>query len=97
MATSVNAFTFIPIGDRAMYHTAFDAITQLELWQYMANFHGESFMFSRAPEITRISQRICALGYTGHSGASFGCTMRAMEYIAKNGFDAFKIAYTAGN
>jgi hypothetical protein len=97
MATSVNTFDFIPQGQRLMYSTAFDAITQLELWPFMRNFTGESFMFSSAPEIRRISDRIEQLGYSGHSGASFGCTMRAMEYIAKNGLDMYEEAYQIQN
>ena len=94
MATSVNTFDFIPQGQRLMYSTAFDAITQLELWPFMRNFTGESFMFSSAPEIRRISDRIVQLGYGGHSGASFGCTMRAMEYIGKHGLNNFEKEYT---
>jgi hypothetical protein len=30
----------------------------------------------------------------GHSGASYGCTMRVMEYIAKNGYDSLKLLLT---
>jgi hypothetical protein len=93
MATSLNTFDFIPESERSMYTTAFDAITQLELWPFIINFHGESFMLSSAREIQRISDRITQLGYGGHSGASFGYTMRAMEYIAKNGLDMFQEAY----
>jgi hypothetical protein len=29
----------------------------------------------------------------GHSGASYGCTMRNMEFIAKNGYQAFKAEF----
>jgi hypothetical protein len=29
------------------------------------------------------------LGYTGHSGTSFGWTMRSMEFLAKHGKDEF--------
>lgn len=97
MATSVNTFDFIPEGQRTMYSTAFDAITQLELWSFMREFPGESFMFSSAPEVSRISERISQLGYEGHSGASFGFTMRAMEYIAKNGLDMYQEAYEIQN
>jgi hypothetical protein len=97
MATSVNTFDFIPQEQRTMYSTAFDAITQLELWPFMRNFSGESFMFSSAPEVSQISDRISQLGYDGHSGASFGFTMRAMEYIAKNGLDMYQEAYQIQN
>jgi hypothetical protein len=30
------------------------------------------------------------LGYNGHSGSSFGYTMRAMQYIAQNGEEKYK-------
>lgn len=93
MATSVNTFNFIPYEQRQMYETAFNAITQLELWTFMRNFNDESFMFSSSPEVMRIYKKIEELGYNGHSGASFGCTMRAMEYISKNSVSAFQREY----
>ena len=97
MTTSLNTFGFIPEGQRTMYTSAFDAITQLELWPFMRNFSRESFMFSSSPEVSQISDRISQLGYDGHSGASFGFTMRAMEYIAKNGLDMYQEAYQIQN
>lgn len=97
MTTSLNTFGFIPEGQRTMYSTAFDAITQLELWPFMRNFSRESFMFSSSPEVLRIFNRISQLGYDGHSGSSFGFTMRAMEYIAKNGLDMYQEAYQIQN
>lgn len=93
MTTSLNTFDFIPEGERTMYSTAFDAITQLELWPFIENFQEESFMFSTAPEISQISNRISQLGYDGHSGSSFGSTMRVMEYISKNGIDRYQQEY----
>ena len=93
MASSLNMFGFIPQEQRTMYSTAFDAITQLELWPFIREFQQESFMFSSSPEVSRISERISQLGYGGHSGCSFGFTMRAMEYIAKNGLDRYEQEY----
>jgi len=90
MSSCLNTFDFIPETQRIMYTTAFDAITQLELWSFIRDFQGESFMFSSAPEIMRIYKKIEELGYGGHSGGSFGCVMRAMEYIGKNGLDKFQ-------
>ena len=95
MATCVNTFGFIPSTDRIMYETAFNAITQLELWNYMKNFRGESFMFSNDPEVMRIYKKIEQLGYVGHSGCSFGCIMRTMEFIANNGIERFEQDYRA--
>jgi hypothetical protein len=55
----------------------------------MRNFKGESFMFSKDAMIGKISKNMVELGYDGHSGSSYGWTMRWMEYLAKNGKDAF--------
>lgn len=94
MSTSLNTFDFITdLNDRKAYSTAFDAITQLELWPFMRNFREDSFCFSSSPEVERIYKRIEELGYGGHSGGSFGCVMRAMEYIGKHGIDTFREEY----
>jgi len=94
MALSVNVFGFVSEDKRIMYESAFNAITQLELWNYMKNFKGESFMLSNDKEVNCIYSKIENLGYYEHSGASFGVTMRIMEYIAKNGLDKFQQEYT---
>ena len=93
MTTIDNTFTFIIENDRIMYTTAYDAITKLELWNYIKNFNEDSFMFSNSPKIMRIYNKIEELGYTGHSGASFGYIMRNMEYIAKYGIEKFAQEY----
>jgi len=85
-------FEFINENERIMYTSAHDAISQLELWNFMAK-DIESYMFSDSPEVNKISAKIVELGYTGHSGSSFGCVMRDMQYIAKNGYDEFKQKY----
>lgn len=94
MATSVNTFDFIPISQRNMYETAFDAITQLELWPFMKQFNDDSFMFSNGPEIDAIYKKIEEFGYFGHSGCSFGLTMRTMQYISIYGLATFEEKYT---
>ncbi len=75
---------------REMMKNAYDAITMAEGgWDYMKNFNEESFMFSSDPMVRTISKNMEILGYNGHSGASFGWTMRTMEYLAKKGKEAF--------
>jgi hypothetical protein len=54
-------------------------------------------MFSSSQEVNKIYEKIEEFGYTGHSGASFGCTMRAMELIGKKGIDEFRAQYLATN
>ena len=67
---------------RQMLSTAHHAITQLELWPYMKKDR-DSYMMSRDKEVSRIYGKIEELGYYGHSGCSFGWTMRQMQNIAK--------------
>lgn len=79
---------------RPMMENAYEAITMTEGgWDFMRTFAEESFMYSRNPIISTISDNMVRLGYNGHSGASFGLTMRSMEYLAKHGKEAFLAKY----
>jgi hypothetical protein len=77
---------------RTMIETAYNAVNQLELWDYMQSHQG-SFMFSGNRNVDRIYNRIEELGYTGHSGASFGITLQTIKFIADHGFQAFRHDY----
>ena len=74
---------------RQMLSTAHHAITQLELWPYMKKDR-DSYMMTRDKEVSRIYEKIQELGYYGHSGCSFGWTMRQMQNIAKYGEAQFE-------
>jgi hypothetical protein len=74
---------------REMLVNAWQAITITETWDFVRE-DTDSFMFSRDPRIEIITNKMEKLGYTGHSGASFGCTMRNMQFIAKYGEEKFK-------
>jgi len=65
----------------------YNAVTQAEAWEWLRTFSGESFMFSQDPMVSKISN--LDTNADNHSGASFGCCMRVMEYIAKNGWVAW--------
>jgi len=66
---------------------AYETITRLGLWEKMKEDPGSGgFMYSGHNYISEISS---AIKYDGHSGASFGWTMRVMQFIAKNGWDAY--------
>jgi hypothetical protein len=77
---------------RNMYVDAHKAISTCELWDWMARFnpgHG-GFMFGENPrELQRINE-IIDNGPIGHSGSSYGITMRNMQYIAKYGYNRFR-------
>jgi nanoRNase/pAp phosphatase (c-di-AMP/oligoRNAs hydrolase) len=74
---------------REMLLNAWQAITITELWDFVKE-DIDSFMFSHDPRVTRIYNKMEELGYGGHSGASFGCTMRNMQYLAEHGEEKFK-------
>lgn len=81
---------------REMLQNAWTAITQLELWDYM-KCDTESYMLSCDPEIDIIHKKMEALGYFGHSGSSFGWTLRQIQYIAQNGEANYMDSYLTNN
>ena len=84
-------------NNRTMLKNAHQAITMAEGWDWIRNFNGQSFMFSNDAMIGKISKNMISLGYDGHSGSSYGWTMRCMEHLAKNGKDAFLAMCVSNN
>jgi len=73
--------------DAEMLGDVYETIKLMGLWDWFREFEphaNEGFMFSPDLELATISG---ALKYQGHSGASFGWTMRVVHDIAKNGWD----------
>jgi hypothetical protein len=69
-------------NDREMVQDAYETAVKLELLDEIKNLNPErGFMFTNSTVIDKISAN---LKYTGHSGSSFGWTMRQVEYLAKN-------------
>lgn len=90
--TNITDAEFNTISDehsRFMLKNAHQAITLTEHWDYMKTFSEQSFMFSSNPAVSTITKKMSELGYDGHTGGSFGWTMRQMEFLAKNGKQAF--------
>lgn len=86
-------FDFIDDNEsRSMYETAYQAISNTNNWDFVKQ-PIESFMWSQDPKIWQITSEIQRLGYNEHSGASFGFTMRTMQYIANHGLEQFKCEY----
>jgi hypothetical protein len=75
--------------EREMLVNAWQAITLTENWDFVKKPR-ESFMMDNDKRIWDITAKMEQLGYYGHSGCSFGLTMRAMQYIARNGEEKFK-------
>ena len=74
-----------------MLENAYNAITLSEGWDFMRTFNDNQngFMFSDNPMTGKIMSKMEELGYSGHSGFSFGWTMRNMEFLAKHGKEVF--------
>lgn len=82
-------FSFIKdTMSREMLEDGYSTISNLELWDWMKSYtpeEGKGFMFSSHENITKIGNTM----KTGHSGSSFGWTMRSLESIAKKGWESF--------
>ena len=90
--TDALLFSYCDKWEREMLTNAYEAIQQTELWPFMKE-DIFSYMFGVNPEIKMIQEKMSALGYDGHSGSSFGWTMREMQFIAQNGLEAHKNKY----
>jgi hypothetical protein len=82
-------FDYTDDNSRVMLENAYQAISLTEMWDYMKK-DIDSFMFSSDKEIEVISKKMEELGYHGHSGSSFGVTMRNMQFIALHGLEEHK-------
>lgn len=78
--------------EKIMLENAWQAITLTENWSFIKQ-DTESFMWSSDQRINIISDKMEKLGYNGHSGFSFGWTMRQMQYIARYGEEKYKEMY----
>lgn len=74
---------------REMFTNAWKAITFSNNWDFVSE-DVESFMWSNDPRIDQISEKMEEFGYNGHSGNSFGYTMRNMQFLVQNGVEDFK-------
>jgi hypothetical protein len=86
-------FDFIKDKSTKMFlQSAYKAISVCELWNWLRIYEPPSgFMFSSAPELEQLKQEFAKDPINNnHSGASYGCMMRDMEYIAKNGYTNYK-------
>jgi hypothetical protein len=79
-------------SDKEMFSTAYEAInTTPGGWEFMKNDSpgNGGYMFGKCDDAemqSKIESEIHKR-YGGHSGASFGITMRNMQYIAKKGWE----------
>jgi hypothetical protein len=83
-------------GIRKMLANAWQAITLTETWDFVKQ-PIESFMWSNDNRIDFITNKMVELGYDGHSGCSFGWTMRQMQHIARYGEEKYREEFLKHN
>jgi hypothetical protein len=88
-------FEFTSTSDKGYLQNAHWAITTCELWDWMRTYSPDKtkgFLLSQTPpELNRIYDKMLEQDIAhGHSGVSHALTMRAMEFIAKNGYEEYR-------
>ena len=88
-------FEFTDEWSRPFFQSAHQAISRCELWNWLQKYEPEEdkgFMFTRGvPQLDRLRKELEKDPVNdNHSSSSYAITMRNMEYIAKNGYTAFK-------
>jgi hypothetical protein len=88
-------FNFISdASTRSMVSNGHEAITELELWEWMKCFEpadDEGFMWTTHPNIHKIRNKMESLPTDPcHSGASFSLTIKHLKFIAKHGIPKYR-------
>lgn len=88
MSYAPGDFSFLKsTWSREMLSDAYKAVSETESWAIMKENPGSGgFMFSSDPRYKIIGN---AMKYDGHSGASYGMTMREMQRLATIGWDTY--------
>jgi len=73
--------------DAKMYKDAYDATNAADMWETMRNTSTESFMFKAGSWVNEIHKHMKLLDT--HSGCSYGITLRNVEMVAKQGWEAY--------
>jgi hypothetical protein len=92
MAYAEGDFSFVEDGhERMMLKSMYDAVTITENWAKLRDAPTQgSFMFPKDPVVIKMTSELeKADEFKGHSGSSFGWTIRNIELIAKSGWAAF--------
>jgi len=97
-SSETSTFSFIrDKWERQMVENGYQSINELELWDWLKTYEPDrfGFMLSNDDTVLLISQKMQSLpNRPNHSGASFGHSMRILQYIAKEGLDKFRLDQT---
>ena len=82
---------------RELAKTSYNSVTALNMWDFFQEFQpeeGKGFMFSSHPKLTELENYIESKYNMGHSGASWGWSMRIIQFIAKNGITKYRQTFS---
>jgi hypothetical protein len=83
----------LPTWDKQMIQSGFEAVESVEGgWDFLRSYtppENQGFMFSSSTGKRQEIDDAISKRYPGHSGASYGCTMRVLESIAKRGWNTY--------
>jgi hypothetical protein len=83
----------LPAWDKQMIQSGFEAVESVEGgWEFLRTYtppEDQGFMFSKPTGKRQELDDAISNRYPGHSGASYGCTMRVLEFIAKRGWETY--------
>ena len=98
MAYAPGDFSFISDEyEKKILTNMYRAVEADRVWDYIKNGpSGGSFMFSEEAS-ERLSGVSKAVEDDGHSGASFACSLREIQFIARHGWDAYVKMYEMKN
>jgi len=87
-------FSFIrDVSSREMAQDVYKAVQAAEAWDLMKEEPeaGKGYMFSSDPRYKVVQDK---MEYMGHSGSSYGWTMRQAQFIAQKGWAEYVQAWT---
>lgn len=83
----------LPKWERGVIESGFKAVQSVEgAWEYLKTYDppaDQGFMFSVPPPKMEEINVAIDREYGGHSGGSYGHTMRILQFIAQKGWDAY--------
>jgi len=87
-------FEFVSDHERYYFKNAYWALTQTNLWSWLANntfSNIESLIFSDNINIKMLKSKMFEQDIAhNHSGFTFGYTLQNMKYLSKNGYESFR-------
>jgi hypothetical protein len=90
-------FSFMPNEMyRDMFSDMYSAVEETGNWDNLKRYVPKDGGFTYGDRPDWLEQINSAMQYQGHSGSSYGATIRHIDYIAKHGWENFMLKMTPG-